>query len=812
MDAAQCAAALASEDLRPRLAGRAYTLIPVSVGGAFHPKIILQLGKTKGSLLVGSHNVTIAGFGFNDELTNVFHYDAGRARSAVPPFRAATTFLETFLPAQLGEVTEAFDAALRMAPWLEGPVPVTSAEAVVIGSSKDGPSLWSQVVAHVPRPVRRAFVIAPFFDRKLAFLERLVEDLQPRELTVGIDPATVELDPLVARSFPGVRFVDVGGRAPVPRRRPDTRSYLHAKALWFETGEGEVLVTGSANASVAAYLAAPEARNAEAVVVRKTRGADSLSKVLGLDDLLAAPEITETGWNDVRARLEAREEQRRDESAPPALLAVATEDGFTLAGTAEVAAQVRVFDEEGGPCGPARVVTAGPPAQLEASSDVRETAALLDISDREGRRMAIVHRPERIGENFASDTRTALRNALGTLEEDAGKIDALLKLTEKVIFDTDDIVRSHARATGSGSGGGDESEADAGATQPTSLSLEATGRRGAQRRRSIASGDIAVLLDALVRRLGEGLGGNAAPLPAPDEARTTDDPPEDPEPPPPPPNHAEIARMCRGKVKRLVRRMLAQLDLAAEQGTARRAVVQLAAVLSVLRALRIIEQRPEWRRCGQRLLDEESLGKLFAEASIALAGRKDSLLATALAESGEEGFEELSTTVGLMVWLAWETDVDADHAAERDGRVGVEEELWYWVQILSYLAPFFVGDARAMEILKESIERTLRRGVDHQRWISTHVRLLELVAQLAAVPETARAGTRAVRPGDLVVLPERFWPRVRLATEVYPGALGMQVAIVDLDDENGVRKFLTGRVTCVSWQTATTRAASRASA
>lgn len=49
----------------PRLAGRYYSLLPMKTSGAFHAKIILLLGKKKGLLFIGSHNLTLVGFGFN---------------------------------------------------------------------------------------------------------------------------------------------------------------------------------------------------------------------------------------------------------------------------------------------------------------------------------------------------------------------------------------------------------------------------------------------------------------------------------------------------------------------------------------------------------------------------------------------------------------------------------------------------------------------------------------------------------------------------------------------------------------------------
>ena len=70
MDRQQCAVAWGSQATRPRLAGHAYTLLPIGVNGAFHPKIYLLLGPKKASILIGSHNLTLSGLGFNRENPN----------------------------------------------------------------------------------------------------------------------------------------------------------------------------------------------------------------------------------------------------------------------------------------------------------------------------------------------------------------------------------------------------------------------------------------------------------------------------------------------------------------------------------------------------------------------------------------------------------------------------------------------------------------------------------------------------------------------------------------------------------------------
>ena len=64
-DARQCSRAFATEEDLPEYAGAEYGLLPVRAAGAFHPKFVLLLGPKRARLIIGSHNVTLCGFGLN---------------------------------------------------------------------------------------------------------------------------------------------------------------------------------------------------------------------------------------------------------------------------------------------------------------------------------------------------------------------------------------------------------------------------------------------------------------------------------------------------------------------------------------------------------------------------------------------------------------------------------------------------------------------------------------------------------------------------------------------------------------------------
>lgn len=318
VDAMRCAEAFGVEGLRPRRAGRDYTLIPVKAGGAFHPKLFLRFGKSKGSLHVGSHNVTLSGFGLNDEVTNVFRLEGAALRAGGAPFRQAFNYLAQFVPTQLLDVAEAFEGVKLGVPWLDGPLGSGPRDRQLLTQSSAGADLWSQVAPLIPKDVETAFVGGPFFDQTLAMVRRVQRELRPKRLVIGIDPSSVEVDPAEAAKLEGVEWVNIAGVPQIPQRREGASRYLHAKVFWFASTRDELLVTGSANPSVAAFFAAPDARNAEAVVADHTKGA---AERLGMEALLAAPAVTSTEWSVVDAR---RKAASPSSAAQPRRILVAT--------------------------------------------------------------------------------------------------------------------------------------------------------------------------------------------------------------------------------------------------------------------------------------------------------------------------------------------------------------------------------------------------------------------------------------------------------------------------------------------------------
>ena len=794
VDATLCAEAFSRDDTRPRRAGLDYTLVPVRLRGAFHPKLIVALGKSKGTLFVGSHNLTLAGFGLNDEVTNEFRADGADGRYGSGSIRAALDYLQGFVPTGIASIGEVFGAVRRNVPWLEATEAVEPGGRVLLTTRGDDADLWGRIRPLVPKRPTMAFVCGPFFDNDLEFLRRLLNDVRPDKLYVGIDPESVVIDPVAVEKLHGVQFVSIGGIPRVPNRRDSGTKYLHAKVLWFIGSDGELLVTGSANPSKAAFLSESEWRNAEAVAVDRREGA---GKALGLHDLITAPPVAASGWTRISERQFERPEVSHD-SHYHVVLAVPSDNGFVVDQPIGTGIVFHAYAADGSVIGNA-VTSIDDSLAFEASEEVRNGAHTLRGLGSEGRHfLVLVHRPDEIDKNLGGDRHRELRRALGALEEDPAQIDMLLKLTEKVIFDSDGIVRSEPTSLSQKVRTSGDETPDRG---PESLAVDAVGRRSGRKNKRLASGDVLVLLDALIHKLGKGLPTPASSRPPVDEVLpTTEDDRGDDEPPRQDPDYKILAKACRGKVRRLIRRMERQFE-AARNAAATPAVVQLAAVLSVVYSLRRIEQRKEWRSRCLRLVDPDDERRLLEAGGLALGWASASLGPRAIAENNGESFEELSLATGLLVWLAWEIELDAKVFLEDIDSVDLEngDNPWYVIQGFASVAAHLADDVVARDILTDAVSQTGKRGIDGRSWVTRHLHLGDRLAAIKKWPESIEKSERMPRAGDLVVLGPQRDPRIRVVLEVIPSRESDKLTVLDHGEAGRTTKFLANRVSCVGW-------------
>lgn len=786
MDARECASALSEESTRPRRAGAAYTLMPVRAGGAFHPKVILLVGRRKGLLFVGSHNLTLSGLSLNRELTNRFEFADDKDRGEVGAIKASWEFLRAWAAGQPAELQETFNSTERSIRWLrEGSA--EEDEPQIYGALSEGASLWELVRTRVPPNVRRVTVVAPYFDRELAFLRKLNDELTPEEFVVGVDAATAEINSDARAIMPEARFVDASCLR-------EGRGFLHAKALLFETANEELLITGSANASSPAWLAEASERNAEIVVLRFGSRRRSLAAELGLKELRTRTRLTEEQWDNIRPKRKA--------TTPASvhhvpLVAVETADGFkidTRTLKSRLLPQVILLNDKDERIGDYEAVDDGTHLLNVAVADagMRRQASVLSLQVSGGKRLlAFVHHTFSVPTSAQTERQKQLDIAFQSLSGDAPLFDEMFRLIDRVVFDeTEDKAPTP---------GGSKKQKKAAQEEPTAeQTVFASSLRDARtvrlRERFASTGDLGLLLDALNRRLGVGLEAevtaNAGIARSEEESVGSDDEElasvsvsfGDAD-------EAETARACQRKTARMMRRMTAQLERAAAlKDAAFVTVAQLAAVLGVLLLLRELGLKKARSLKGETYVQYKDERKFFLDVTRLLYAQRSAVMEHARsAYHPDEMPAEVGTAVGLLFWMAYDIDIDLRYEFEQEDRKERETEVREMARLLALAPQFCDGDFNE----RKGREAVMRFGPYDEKqgttaeWLEAHLEWMKTFAELHREPQEFNTVRRMPNAGDLSY-PTRaksHKPFVVLDSD------GSSVKVVDLDRESEEKNY-----------------------
>ncbi|CAN5508915.1 hypothetical protein BH10PSE11_BH10PSE11_13790 [soil metagenome] len=260
---------------------RRYLVVPMDRAPAvFHPKLYLAVGEKRTDGMIGSNNCTNAGIAYNTELSSTFSLIADtkmqndtESRSvlrqiyeAMKEFAAEAGKLKDIIEDQF------FGPAEARFPWLHSKVVIPKGSIDLIHSHAK--PLWGELIKRLEeQTVRKITVLSPFYDKELGFLTQLHKQWPSAVLTVIAQPEYATL----AGKRLGKLFGNGKHRLFAANPKPGRR--LHAKAFAFETNAGTFWLSGSPNATRAAF----DGRNTEAAFWVQTRGRpDDLFKSSGL--------------------------------------------------------------------------------------------------------------------------------------------------------------------------------------------------------------------------------------------------------------------------------------------------------------------------------------------------------------------------------------------------------------------------------------------------------------------------------------------------------------------------------------------------
>lgn len=266
------------ESHRPKAANLNYLLHPVSPRRVFHPKIFLFASKGRGRLIIGSANATRQGITLNAELVGCYDYEEGKTEEFIPLFRSAFGFLAEVAQRWPSEqLTENLDEMLREAPWL---APQEGEEVVTNFSLLHNLTipLWDQIRSVITPPVDAVYVISRYFDRHPKFLDRVLEDLQPRKIRIYTENGVTNMTPAWLEHHStksGLTEILFGSYSDEEQHAQK----LHGKGIIIVKGRDRVFAFGSANFTSPALLRTTSDGNAETLILLRPACNTSLDPV-----------------------------------------------------------------------------------------------------------------------------------------------------------------------------------------------------------------------------------------------------------------------------------------------------------------------------------------------------------------------------------------------------------------------------------------------------------------------------------------------------------------------------------------------------
>jgi hypothetical protein len=268
-----------------RRAGQRFHLAKRKVSGAFHPKIMLQIGETKGRLLVGSSNLTSGGLAGNLEAFASLVVDEDNTW-ATPLLAAALQYFREHCALDDTAMRRTVSKALLDASWLR----VATAEHQVVDpeghrhafiAEHENTSVAEQFAAFTENDkIERLVFVSPFWGAGMTGVSKLRDTLGAPDTAIVVDPKYQDLD---IEAFTRMSSTTLHSITTHPKRG---KRRLHAKIIIACGTRADYVLTGSANATLQGlYGRRGGAGNAEACLARTEKAGTALAR-LGLYECL----------------------------------------------------------------------------------------------------------------------------------------------------------------------------------------------------------------------------------------------------------------------------------------------------------------------------------------------------------------------------------------------------------------------------------------------------------------------------------------------------------------------------------------------
>ena len=229
--------------------GNSVVIEPVYLQGAFHPKILLKLGKEKALLIIGSGNMTNGGWGDNREIFTKLEFD----KNSLKPMSVIKSVITSLLPYINSEL--AYQPLYRVLDNLSG---IEDNEVDFHITQPDKTLAEFLLSKWQGKNFNTLKLFTGSTDENGAFIEWCHKNFGIKKCTIASNEYNISFSKEKIKNIP----VDIS-ISPI-----DSDDRMHAKFYLFEGDSESCVVMGSANCSRRAWLLSPQnGGNVEAIAI-----------------------------------------------------------------------------------------------------------------------------------------------------------------------------------------------------------------------------------------------------------------------------------------------------------------------------------------------------------------------------------------------------------------------------------------------------------------------------------------------------------------------------------------------------------------
>jgi hypothetical protein len=246
---------------------QSYSITPIQLNGAFHPKILMGFGKNNGFLAIGSGNLTNSGLSSNDEVWGAFHTYKTES-NATPLFKSTFEYLQNLKPFCYGGNLVKWDWLIKNSPWLSdlAEIPDTKKatsnnETLTVLKNFTSTSIYKELLDNLPKETpNNVTIISPYYNKNGQVITNLLNDLNPETIDVVVD----DRFGTIPYEWANHNKVKLHNWESVKSNVDIESSRLHAKIIQFKYQHETYILTGSTNATIEALGSKTStAKNAE---------------------------------------------------------------------------------------------------------------------------------------------------------------------------------------------------------------------------------------------------------------------------------------------------------------------------------------------------------------------------------------------------------------------------------------------------------------------------------------------------------------------------------------------------------------------